>query len=79
MDKNFMDNLNSIIFNWVIEHGKEPNHIVINPNTWQYFVSELSSNDEHIAYCYELTNNNKYKGYNIIRSFDVEENRFILG
>jgi hypothetical protein len=31
--KDYLSTLDNVIFNWVIENGKEPNHIVMNPNT----------------------------------------------
>jgi hypothetical protein len=79
--KDYLSALDNVIYNWVIdwviENGKEPNHIVINPNTWQYIGSQMGIEPSSLLYDY--TTNNKYRGYKVIRSFDVDEDKFEIG
>lgn len=39
----------------------------------------MGINDEYRTYTHDLITNNRYRGYRVFRSFDVEENKFILG
>ena len=73
-DQNYMRVVDEVIYNWVMENGKEPNHIVMHPNTWQYLSSELGMRSNH-----DLVVWNKYKGYKVFKSFDIEENKFEIG
>jgi len=49
--KDYLSTLDNVIYNWVIENGKEPNHIVMNPNTWQYIGSQWGL----IQVCFYMT------------------------
>ena len=75
--KDYLSVLDNVIYNWVIENGKEPNHIVMNPNTWQYIGSQMGINPS--MFLHDFTTNNKYRGYKVIRSFDVDEDKFEIG
>ena len=75
--KDYLSALDNVIYNWVIENGKEPNHIVINPNTWQYIVSQMGIESSSLLHDY--ITNNKYRGCKVIRSFDVDEDKFEIG
>lgn len=66
--------LDSTIHIWVIDNHREPNHIVLHPNTWQYIGSQLGLHGHN-----DWTAYNKYKGIKIFRSFDVEKNKFEIG
>lgn len=78
-DTNYQNNyiyvLDDAIYDWIIKNGREPKHIILNPNTWQYIGSQLGINGN----AFELTTNNRYKGYKVLRSFDIEENFFEIG
>jgi hypothetical protein len=75
--KDYISALDNVIYNWVIENGKEPNHIVMNPNTWQYIGSQMGINASILLHSF--TTNNKYSGYKVIRSLDVDEYKFLIG
>lgn len=75
--KDYLSALDNVIHNWVIENGKEPNHIVIHPNTWQYIGSQMGIEPSMLLH--DFTTNNKYRGYKVIRSFDVDEDKFEIG
>ena len=79
MNKEYLKILDSAIHEFMVINAKEPNHIVINPNTYQYLVSEMGINDEYRNYIHDLTTNNRFRGYRIFRSFDVEESEFTIG
>lgn len=66
--------LDNTIHHWVIDNHREPKHIVMHPNTWQYLSSELGMRSNH-----SLVVHNKYKGYKVFKSFDIEENNFEIG
>lgn len=75
-EQNYLRIVDDVIYNWVIENGKEPNHIIMHPNTWQYFVSSLAIEG---YFAVEVAQESKYRGYKLFRSFDIEENKFEIG
>ena len=79
MRKDYISEIDNVIYDWVVNNNKEPIHIIMNPNTWQHLGSQMGINDEYKPYLNDFIINNKYRGYEIFRSFDIEENKFILG
>ena len=66
--------LDSRIHIWTIDNHREPKHIVLHPNTWQYIGTRLGLHGQ-----YDWTVDNKYRGLKVFRSFDIEENKFEIG
>jgi hypothetical protein len=66
--------LDNTIYHWAIDNHREPKHIVLHPNTWQYIGSQLGLHGQN-----DWTVENKYKGLKVYKSFDVEENKFEIG
>jgi len=75
-EQNYMRVVDEVIYNWVRENGKDPKHIIMHPNTWQYFISSLAIQ----GYLHTVVvQESKYRGYKLFRSFDIEENKFEIG
>lgn len=79
MEEDYRMLLDGVIYGWMVNNNREPNHIIMNPNTWQRLGSQMGIDNEYKTHLTDYTMNNKYKGYNVYRSFDVKENEFILG
>ena len=70
-DEGLLDNT---IHHWAIDNHREPKHIVLHPNTWQYVGSQLGLHGQN-----DWVVENKYKGLKVYKSFDIEENKFEIG
>lgn len=70
----YEEELDSRIHIWSLDNHREPNHIVLHPNTWQYIGIQLGLLGHH-----DWTVDNKYKGLKLFRSFDVDEDKFEIG
>jgi hypothetical protein len=75
--KDYLSTLDNVIYNWAIDNHREPKHIIVHPNTWQYIGSQMGINPS--MFLHDFTTNNKYRGYKVIRSFDVDEDKFEIG
>jgi len=79
MKKDYVNYLEQNIYNWINQNNREPNHIVINPDTWRYLASDIVNKTKNELYNYDFFNNNKFRDYKIFRSHDVKEDVIEIG
>lgn len=71
------DKLESEIYRYISETGRDCKMIIVHPNTWFEFVNEITE-----VYNVNIVNNNypgQYRGIKILRSYDIPENTFEIG
>ena len=68
------DKLENQIYNLIMETSRQPNIIVMHPQTWVDLVREVTGKDG--MEINRLNPNKKYRGIKVLRSLDLLEGEF---
>ena len=68
------DKLENQIHNFIMETYREPNIIVMHPQTWEDLVEDVTGKDSMAINKHDP--NMRYRGYKVLRSLDLIEGEF---